>query len=40
MEGRDILATASTGTGKTLSFLIPILEAFGNYLNPQHPREA
>jgi ATP-dependent RNA helicase RhlE len=26
LEGRDILATASTGTGKTLSFLIPILE--------------
>jgi ATP-dependent RNA helicase RhlE len=26
MEGRDILATASTGTGKTLSFLVPILE--------------
>lgn len=26
LEGRDILATASTGTGKTLSFLVPILE--------------
>jgi len=26
LEGRDILATASTGTGKTLSFLIPILQ--------------
>ncbi len=26
LEGADILATASTGTGKTLSFLIPILE--------------
>jgi ATP-dependent RNA helicase RhlE len=26
MEGRDILATASTGTGKTLSFLVPMLE--------------
>ena len=25
-EGKDILATASTGTGKTLSFLIPIIE--------------
>jgi ATP-dependent RNA helicase RhlE len=26
LEGSDILATASTGTGKTLSFLVPILE--------------
>jgi ATP-dependent RNA helicase RhlE len=26
LEGRDILATASTGTGKTLSFLVPIIE--------------
>jgi ATP-dependent RNA helicase RhlE len=26
LQGRDILATASTGTGKTLSFLVPILE--------------
>jgi ATP-dependent RNA helicase RhlE len=26
IEGRDVLATAQTGTGKTLSFLIPILE--------------
>lgn len=26
LEGRDILATASTGTGKTLSFLVPMLE--------------
>jgi ATP-dependent RNA helicase RhlE len=26
LEGRDILATASTGTGKTLSFLIPMIE--------------
>lgn len=26
LEGNDILATASTGTGKTLSFLVPILE--------------
>jgi ATP-dependent RNA helicase RhlE len=26
LEGRDILATAQTGTGKTLSFLIPMIE--------------
>ena len=26
LEGHDILATASTGTGKTLSFLIPMIE--------------
>jgi ATP-dependent RNA helicase RhlE len=28
LEGKDILATAQTGTGKTLAFLIPILEQF------------
>ncbi len=28
LEGRDVLATAQTGTGKTLSFLIPIAEMF------------
>ncbi|MGO9324960.1 MAG: DEAD/DEAH box helicase [Terracidiphilus sp.] len=26
LDGRDVLATAQTGTGKTLSFLIPIME--------------
>ena len=26
LKGRDILATAQTGTGKTLSFLIPLIE--------------
>lgn len=26
LEGRDVLATAQTGTGKTLSFLVPIME--------------
>jgi ATP-dependent RNA helicase RhlE len=27
LEGRDVLATAQTGTGKTLGFLIPIVES-------------
>ncbi len=26
LEGKDVLATAQTGTGKTLAFLVPILE--------------
>ena len=26
LEGRDVMATAQTGTGKTLSFMIPIIE--------------
>src|SRR5580698_296338 len=26
LEGHDVLATAQTGTGKTLAFLIPIVE--------------
>ena len=25
LEGKDILATAQTGTGKTLAFLIPVI---------------
>ena len=36
LEGRDILATAQTGTGKTLSFLVPLIEkmqAQGNSRN-------
>jgi superfamily II DNA helicase RecQ len=27
LEGRDVLATAQTGTGKTLGYLIPIVES-------------
>src|SRR6202023_119308 len=26
LEGKDVLATAQTGTGKTLAFLIPVIE--------------
>ena len=30
LDGRDVLATASTGTGKTLSFLIPMIDYMDN----------
>jgi ATP-dependent RNA helicase RhlE len=36
LEGRDVLATAQTGTGKTLGFLIPIVEM----LQKVHERNA
>ncbi len=37
LEGKDILATAQTGTGKTLAFLIPIMETL---LRQELPRIA
>jgi ATP-dependent RNA helicase RhlE len=30
LEGKDVLATAQTGTGKTLSYLLPIIEKLAN----------
>ncbi len=34
LEGDDILATASTGTGKTLSFLVPMVERLNEISDP------
>jgi ATP-dependent RNA helicase RhlE len=38
LEGRDILATAQTGTGKTLSFLIPLIERMAA-IQAAHPNQ-
>ncbi len=34
LEGKDLVATAQTGTGKTLAFLIPIIELLGRNTTP------
>ncbi len=34
LEGKDVLATAQTGTGKTLAFLIPIMERLLEHNTP------
>ncbi len=40
LEGKDILATASTGTGKTLSFLVPIIQRLDFDLRAQQQGQA
>ena len=35
LEGKDVLATAQTGTGKTLAFLIPIIERLALQNSPR-----
>src|ERR1700756_2255335 len=34
LEGKDVLATAQTGTGKTLAFLIPVIEKLLKHTSP------
>ncbi len=36
LEGKDILATASTGTGKTLSFLVPMIQRLDSTSKPSN----
>ncbi len=35
LEGADIIGTAQTGTGKTLAFLIPVIEMLNRELSPK-----
>ncbi|MCJ7823988.1 MAG: DEAD/DEAH box helicase, partial [Anaerolineales bacterium] len=37
LEGRDLLGSAQTGTGKTAAFVLPLLQRFA--LNPRQPRK-
>ncbi|MGC2109226.1 MAG: DEAD/DEAH box helicase [Candidatus Korobacteraceae bacterium] len=36
LEGKDVLCTAQTGTGKTLAFLIPLIERLAAQGSPRH----
>jgi ATP-dependent RNA helicase RhlE len=38
MEGRDVLGTAQTGTGKTIAFLLPAFERLLRGMAGRHPR--
>jgi ATP-dependent RNA helicase RhlE len=38
LEGRDILGSAETGTGKTAAFLLPLLQKLIESPRPRHPR--
>ena len=40
LEGHDVLATAATGTGKTLSFLIPMIERMDAHPLAEQPKQA
>ena len=38
LEGRDVLAAAQTGTGKTAGFTLPLLQKLSSGKNAAHPR--
>ncbi|CAD8212040.1 unnamed protein product [Paramecium octaurelia] len=38
MNGKDVLASSCTGSGKTAAFLLPIMQRFGNLKNLQYSK--